>query len=492
MKLLFLYTFIIIFSTIGYAQNLNDDEAKLFINALLRDSDNLQEFVEVTELSLSKRLGISYPNSKNKFLISNEFEFSVKEKILNGKVKYKYQTKKLKPNYSQLIIEVPKEKVKLEYFFYNTKLISKPFYYSTNWKKISSKYFIFHVSDTTLINKYSISNLDAFVDKMLSVLNCNNSEIQKLEREKIHYFLCKDKTDIKQLTNYSARGLYFIPFDYIISTFNSHYHEIAHLLMNYKLKSVKLYTLPLLQEGFAVAYGGRGGKEPNVILEMGRFLIESNFLNYDLLLSKKEFYQFDASMTYPVAGLYVKFLINSLGISEFINLYRHYSTTIDSINTISINSTKLPTQEKWEEFVHQQSGTNFIHISNIDEQSCATPLYSDSNSSICETENEYIFRVKNSISIRVNENSENYSSKLFRDLFPKRKFQNEKYIIMANSDEVSVYNFYTNSLMAKYVKGFSAKGKSVMQKKGYFYFSIKKSLFDESFEKWIILKSEIK
>ena len=456
------YILLIIFPTLLFSQNLTDKKAKVFIESLISDSNNLENFVDTTEMRLSKRLGISYPNYKHKFLISNDLLFSVKEKIRNGKVKYKYHIKNLEPNYSKLIFETPKEKIKLEYFFYNSKLISKPFYYSTNWKKISSKYFIFHVSDTTLINNYSISNLDGFVDKMLSVLNCSSYEIQKLEREKIHYFLCKDKSEIKQLTNYSARGLYYIPFDYIISTFNSHYHEIAHLLINYKLKSVKLYTLPLLQEGFAVAFGGRGGKEPNVILEMGEFLIKSDFLNYDMLLSKNDFYQFDASMTYPVAGLYVKFLIESLGISKFIDLYKDYSTDLDNISVISIDSNKLPSKNEWTEFISQQTKSNPIQILNINEQSCAIPIFDEENYSICETENEYIFKIKSSISIHVNEIVDNYRSKLFDDLFPEIKFQDEKYIVIANSHEVSVYNLYTNSLLAKYVKGFSTEGKNVM------------------------------
>ena len=486
------YILLIIFPAFLFSQNLTDERAKQFIESLISNSQNLENFVDSTEMSLSKRLGISYLNSKNKFLISNDLESSVKENILNGKVRYNYNLKNLEPNYTQLLLEVPKERIKLEYFFYNSKLISKPYYYSKKWEIVTSKYFTFHISDSSLINNYSISSLDSFVDSMLSDLDCTNSAIQQLEKEKIHYFLCKDQAEIKQLTNYSARGLYFIAFDYIISTFNSHYHEIAHLLINYNLKSNELYTLPLLQEGFAVAYGGRGGKEPNVILEVGKFLIKSDFLNYDMLLSKKDFYQFDASMSYPVAGLYTKFLIETLGISKFLDLYKFYSTDLDSINTISIGSNNLPSKSEWIEFVNQQTKINPIQVSNIDESNCIIPVFGNKDYSICESNNKYIFRIKNSICIQVDENVDNYKSKSFDEIFPERKYHNEKYIIIANSNEVSVYNLYTNSLMGKYIKGFSTSNKDVLQKNGLSLFSIRKDLFDEPLNEWNIVKKEFK
>lgn len=478
-KLLLLFFF---FLTTMYSQNLSQRDAETFIDLLINESKDLEKFFDTEELSLSKRLGIKYLGIKHKFLISNNIDNSIKKRISNNQAGFKYIIQHLENNYSKLVLEIPKEKVKLGYIFHNSKLISKPNYYSRDWAKLNSKYFIFHPSDSTLLNPYSIKNLDAFVDRILAALKFNDVEIKKLEDEKIHYFLCKDESEIKQLTSYASRGQYYLANDYIISTFNNHYHEIIHLLINYKLKTNNLYTLPILQEGVAVAFGGRGGKEPKIILDMGAFLVRSNFLDYKMLLSKSDFYQYDASMSYPVAGLYVIFLIESLGIEEFLKLYIKYSSDAVGISQMQIDLNELPINTDWEKYVTEIQNERLINISEIDENKFASELIENENIIVYENKTEYLIKLKNSIGLKQKNNHYNYNSKLFSELFPSDKYQNEKYIILSNSEEVSIYNLFTNNLLAKYVRGFSTDNKSVQQKSGYHIFSIKKNLFDESLE----------
>jgi hypothetical protein len=142
-----------------------------------------------------------------------------------------------------------------------------------------------------------------------------------LKKEKIIYILCKDEDEIEKLTGYKARGMFNLAYDYVISTFNCHYHELLHLLMNYKLKNIPPYTHSFLQEGFAVSFGGRGGKEPEVILNLGCFIAESKFLEYKELLSLDKFRNFDVSMSYPLSGLYNNFIISNFGIDNYLKLY---------------------------------------------------------------------------------------------------------------------------------------------------------------------------
>ena len=228
-------------------------------------------YIDASEIKLSERLDISYQDVKFKPLISLDVDPVVKKELLSGKLNYGYDINLLENDFSKLLIKVSNNKLKYEFIFKKTKMISKPSYYAEDWECVNSKYFVFHTSSRSLLNQYSISRLDSFVEHMLEVLQCGTDEIQKLQKEKIHYYLCKDESEIQKLTGYSARGLYYLSSDIIISTFNCHYHELCHLLINYKIKSNRLYTLPLLQEGFAVAFGGRGGKEPNVILNRGNF-----------------------------------------------------------------------------------------------------------------------------------------------------------------------------------------------------------------------------
>lgn len=135
-------------------------------------------------------------------------------------------------------------------------------YYSQGWKTTESRFFKFYISTPELFNAYTAERLDNFVLKMSSVLEYSEEDLALLEKEKIFYYFCKDDFEIEKLSGFKTLGIYNLASDLIITTYNCHYHEICHLLMNYKIKNVPLFTHPLLQEGFAVAYGGRGGREP--------------------------------------------------------------------------------------------------------------------------------------------------------------------------------------------------------------------------------------
>jgi hypothetical protein len=222
-----------------------------------------------------------------------------------------------------------------------------------------------------------------------------------------------------RLTGYSARGMYDLANDYIISAYNCHYHEIAHLLMNYKLKSLSLYTLPLFQEGFAVAYGGRGGKEPAAILEMGLFMVKSQFLDYDSLLNKAGFNQYDASVSYPVAGLYTQFLIETIGIEKYLDLYTNYTAAASEIDRLQINSNNLPSGRDWQVFLKRMSVSNPIGISGFKEKDFPKAIYSGEDAIIRAGKETYLIKLKDRIGFWTPDQFRNYRSICLRNYYPE-------------------------------------------------------------------------
>lgn len=478
-NILIILSLVLFFVKSSNAENLSPQRAKSFIEALITDSDDLVKYFDMGQIKLSGRLGINYKTVKHKLLLSLDIDPALKQKLLRHELRYTYKIEPLAPDCAKLLVEITGEKINYEFIFRHGMLISYADYYATNWVKIKSKYFIFHASEEYLLNDYSINQLDLFVERILHKLDCSNQEIKKLEAEKIHYFLCKDEDEIKLLTNYASRGMYYLANDYIISTFNAHYHEIAHLLINYKLKTIDLYTLPLLQEGFAVAFGGRGGQESNVILNMGIFLVNSNMLDYDALLSKSSFSQLDPSVTYPISGLYTKFLINKLGIPSFLELYKKYSADAVDINMLQLTGTELPTKKEWDNFVTERERDKDIEVSGFTEQNFSQSLIDNENIRISENDSVYFVKIKTNTTFFKRGISTGYKSKLFAELFPSSKYNQEKYIITAASGEVSIYNFLTNNLIAKYVQGFSLTNEPVPQKDGFFIFTLKKRVFDE-------------
>jgi len=223
---------------------------------------------------------------------------------------------------------------------------------------MESSHFVFIVSDTTLLNDYCIKILEDFYLKISFLLNFNKSQLDKIRSEKIYYILCRDEKEIEKLTGFNTRGMYILAFDYVVTTYNAHYHELLHLLINFKLQHLPIYTHPFFQEGFAVAYGGRGGKEPNVILNLGLFLTESGFLDYTSLQSKNDFYQYDFSLSYPLSGLYNLFLLNELGIEQYLKLYQKYSGTAQELEKMRILKNDLPEYSKWKEYINKSKFTS--------------------------------------------------------------------------------------------------------------------------------------
>ena len=478
------YVLKIIFSlflsiTIPVFASLTDSTASKFIHALIWERDKLESFVLHDEWLLSQRLCITYNAVQYKFLISNDIPVNMVQEIRNNRLGYKYSIENLEAEYSKLIFSVTSLDFKREYFFKNSVVVSQPYYYAKKWSIINSKYFVFHVSDRSLLYKYSINKLDDFVDSCSILLKFNNADIQKLEKNKIHYYLCKDENEIKLVTGFNTRGLYYIPYDYVISTYSFHTHELLHLLINYKLKNIPLYALPFFQEGFAVAFGGRGGQDQSVLLNMGLFLEQSGFLSYSSLLSKPEFYQNDITMSYPVAGLYNKFLFEYLGADEYLKLYKKYCSDESEADKIKVSLNDLPNNSVWQDYlknisgVYQNISTSFNYTDNY------KLINHNSSYSIYESGNNYLFKLKDPLFISVHDSYIEYKSKIFTEYFPNRIYNSEKYLIIADSNEVSVYNLYTNSLIAIYIRSFSQNYYPIKQIDGYFNFIVKKDVFEE-------------
>jgi len=462
-----------------YTQTISNDRIDKIINLLIENSPDISNYINADELKITNRFGIEYAGIKNKFLIANDIPKEFSSDLMNGKIKFEYDVKRLEDNFSSLNISIPALKFKREYFLKDTLLINSTHYHSRSWKIISTDHFKFFVSDETLFNDYSISLLENFINKMSAVLSFTDEERNQLREKKIFYFLCKDEEEIQKVTGFATRGIFFLAQDYVITTYNTHYHELLHFLINYKLRKLPLYTHPFLQEGFAVAYGGRGGLEVHTISEMGVFLIKSGFANYKELLNKPDFQKTDASISYPISGLYTEFLIKNIGIDNYLKLYRKYSGTSERVLFEIINEEDLLSNDKWNLFIDSLSSQNPVKTKVKLNVSGYKLITKQNDFEVYENEAEYFFRIKDTLLISTPTIISNFKSKFFSQHFPNREYKSKKYLIIANQNEISVYNLFSNNLIGKYVASFSIPPKTVLYKDGFYEFVIKKDLFDE-------------
>ncbi len=465
-----------------------------FIDALISGNENIRDFVDESELIRSERLGINYNDIKNKFLISYDIDENVKSGIKEGKFTYKTEEKNLENGFSGIKFTVPSMNYIKHFYFYAGKFVSPTKYITKAWRTIESKYFIFKISNPMYYNDYCIDKLDNFVDSICTLLEVRIDRRKLLQKEKIYYIFCQDESEVEALTGFKTRGMFITAFDEVITSYNTHYHEVAHLLINYKLQNLGLYTLPFFLEGFAVAVGGRGGMSSRVITDIGSFLQQAGFLIYSSIINNDSFYNNDASMAYAVSGLYNLFLINEVGTNNYLNLYKKVNGSLDYIRNISSKQIDLPDESRFLKFLsedYKKKHNLFLNLveSYVYQPVIASPSYEDNG-------DYYYFMVDNNFNSLYSLKdtvASDYKSRLCESV-TKKIYAGEKYLITVDTTHIKLYNCYNNELLASYDMNFSPEHRKIsfalrystidiypftrVLSAKYYVFFVRKSVFD--------------
>jgi hypothetical protein len=463
-------------------RSMSDPIAEAFVADLIEHQAALDKWVHEPELKVSRRLQIEYHGVPNKYLISYDISDDVRKLVKDGVTTPRFEIHALETGYSRLALGFDGIDGEVEYYFNGDKLISPILYYSRNWTVLETDYFVIYKGDPSAFNQYSAERLDSFVGTVLNTLQVPEDRRKRLREKKIYYFLCDGADEIRDLTGYNTRGMYNLAYDYVISTFNCHYHEIVHLLVNYKLEDVYLDTHPFFQEGIAVALGGRGGKEPSPILELGHFLEHSQFASWRDLLSYDSYQSTDASLSYPVMGLYSRFLVGELGIDRYLALYTKYGGAGSRHNIIKND---LPGVDSWHAFLREYSTMGIVEV-RPGEKPRRDTIYVDTTAVISQSDDDVHFEIAAPVLLSEAKPPSGFASKIFGELCPGRDYRGEKYLISASDQEISVYNLYTNNLVAKYVPSMSVQALPIGVNGGLFSFSVDRSVFDEDLRIMII------
>lgn len=479
MRILTAFCLVLCLSATG-AYGLTQTEAERFIAALAEDTVDLAELHLPEEFARSTRLGITYEGIRNKFLIGYSLEPEIKGLVQAGSNRLEVKLEPLADNYSLVRLLLPDSNYERTFYFKGLKFISPVYYYTRHFQTRQNEFFSFFIEDPSTFNDYAARCLDSFVRSVAEILGLDKAEIGLLGKEKIIYVLCKDQDSIQELTGFRIRGMGLLSHDCVVTTFSCHYHEVLHLLVNYKLKKLPMLTHPLLREGIAVALGGRGGKEASVILDLGYFLVKSGLVELESLLEEKRFSELDASLAYPVSGLYTLFLLQEIGIERFLELYRQYSRTEQGSGPLKIEPVHLPSSERWESYLDTYKQFNRLSLKKPAHP--GKPFFEAKETRIYDTGESYFFQLKRGLAIWEGEKIKGYQSHKFHEILPEAFYRGEKYMILANEEEISVYNLYNNNLVANWVGSFSIPQASIKPIQGRIEFSLDKGLFDKPLE----------
>jgi hypothetical protein len=459
------------------ASTLTLARANAFVRALVSERDSLESFVWPADLALSKRLGIRYEGVDHKFLISYDLDPLTRSSLKESQVRHSIRTIDPEHDIAQLDLAVPGQNVPLTFLFEDSLLISPITHYTRSWTILESAHFRFLISDTTSFNSYCIASLERFFDHAAGLLGLSDEDRATIATHKLYYCLCANDEESKRLIGAQALGSCNLAYDCIVTTYNAHYHELVHELVNFKFRTLPLFTHPFLQEGLAVAMGGRGGKEPGPILDLGRYLCAGGILDYHALLSTAGFGAVDASMSYPLSGLYNRFLLESLGTERYLDLYRRYSGSASEVQAMQIKVGDLPSDSAWQAFVSAKSSQWTIQPGC--EGDAGHLVLETPEATITVNDDRYCFTIRDTILLVQDTKVSGVRSKQFETLLGTRPYGGEKYAVVADSQEISVYNLYTNNLIAKFVGDFADPPMRLAAKDGWYRFSVLKAVFEE-------------
>jgi hypothetical protein len=461
-----------------------------FIEALIYDKENIADFINKDELASSKRSGISYDGIKNKVLIGIEIPKEIKEGIRSSKYQYTVKEELLADGFTTAVFSVPSANYE-KLFYFNEGFVPSSTYYTRLWEKKESKYFKFRISEPKYFNDYCIKRLDDFVDMIADTLGYTITEKTLLEKEKILYTFCNGEAEVKMMTGYGAKGMALLGGDEVVTSYQTHFHEVAHILINFKLRKLGLYTLPFFMEGFAVAVGGRGGMAPRVVTDIGFYLQKTSLLTCDSILTDEQFRSNDGSMSYPVSGLYNSFLLGELGGEKYLELYKKVNGNLDFVKTIDPLQISLPENEKFEKFMTDYQNDKVMYVDANDTTKTELDIKA-SNGNFAVVGDYVKFFTKDKYSVGFGEllTFEKYCSRKFSELYKTDKICYFKYCILTNDDEIGIYNLLNDELIYSYNKGLSSNPVNIPYSNGYYIFFIRSELFGKDFHSEMILQDE--
>lgn len=455
-------------------------QAEAFVARLLQPNGDISEWVDPAVLQRSRRLGIEYQGLVNKVLIQYDLADPIKAALRGNKLHQTLAIDTLEAPFSRLTVTVAEKDYTREFYFRGDRLVAPGDYDTRHWRKAESRFFRFSFSNPADFNPYAAEELDRFVEEALALLEVDSAGQALLEREKISYLLCHDTGEMKAITGFESRGIYILAQDQVVSTFNSHRHEVAHLLINFKLRKLPLYTHPFLQEGFACAVGGRGGKSVRVINELGAFLQASRFVTYEEILPLQGFQDHDPSLSYALSGLYSRFLLARWPPADYLAFYRAHSGRSERARGRPLQAADLPPAEDFARFVAAFEKDNWITFP--DSAPPGAPLREGAWGGIWNLGEAYYFRIRSSLRLTPENPPADFRSREFVEIFPGEPYRGQMYLLEVKEGEIKLFNFYNAVLEAFFSNGLTTEPRVLRNEAGEYVFAIRKEAFGRPLE----------
>lgn len=455
----------------GFAAPLDEARAGLFLRSLASGGAGMDSLVEPGELALATRLGIRYTDQPVKCMIGADLEPQVAEAVRATGILPGHRIVDLGEGFSRL--ELDSGPSGRGWWFRGGRMISPVTYFTRGWKAVETRHLRVLSADSLQAAR-TADFLERFTRDNLDRLEFPDSLRTRLERGKLLYVLCRDEDEFERITGWRARGVCLLAWDCVVTVWPCHYHELVHELINLRLGELASDTHPFFLEGLAVGLGGRGGQEVRPILDLAAFLIDSGLLDYTELLDRDGFGEQDASLSYPVAGLYNRFLLEHLGAARYIELYRAFNAPAGSPGwRKAVSRDSLPPEHAWRE--HLRGRVQFEGVSLEGPPAGSEPLALGEGWAVWETAEGYAFNLSDSLFISLPQPWESRHPRFSHET--PDGLSGVSYLLTADSEEIRLVNRVSGNLSANFVSSLSLGKKSVPVKDGRMQFRLSRILF---------------
>ena len=204
------------------------------------------------------------------------------------------------------------------------------------WPVRDTRYCMLRGPEVHGLDDRACAELDGFIEDCASSLGADAAALADLARIRIPYYVTDDAT-VAALTGHPTKGMANLAAGAVISSHFPHFHELVHLLVNWVLRDVSLFTHPLLQEGLACRLGGRWGRAGEVILYTGWFHLDLGLSEVADVLTWDGFHAGSggADGNYAVSALVCELVREQAGWAGLMRLYEQLSGPLERLRSMS-------------------------------------------------------------------------------------------------------------------------------------------------------------
>jgi hypothetical protein len=348
-------------------------------------------------------------------------------------------------------------------------------YYTRDWPVFETRYFRFHINPNRIdyYNDIAAASMDKFVEKMAGKIGITSERLSLLAEQKVDYYLCLDKIEVRKFTDRHEAGVYETGADAIFSIVFPDYHLTSLLLTNFKMQKLPQFAIPALRAGLGIYLGGRWQRSPEVIIDFGEYILDYNLTEVDsILVEDNPASDATGDITYPIDACLVDFLMTELGTDKFFELYRTLSGSYETVITMSIDSIKTAMagflNTDWTGFkkkfniyfAGRETHGGLIFPGEV----AADKVLIEQDGLLLAASDKWLtvdYTDSGNDNIDVNilfDKSPELAGKvssLFEEQYHKqREYEGYRFGIKLDQNEIGLYDYATNQLRAKYVVNF--------------------------------------